>query len=404
MMATRAANSLVVTQQPVSVFYKDEGGRSNFLCAHIALPASYQGAPVRLTTSLYFECGRRVEEQDQDILSLLDFKYAPAVVAPGKPCVLRYRLEKVSRRKDNQRFKVLVEVDKAAAAGTPAAKLGSVFTNPVSVLSKRKTGERFVVRRNPSPQQRMKEFTATLRSIVGTLVAKVDTLQASIEANTAAVTQQGERLERLEAMMSAPQQVRFLTRGAGAGVGGASVAGGDVPMSAADVERDVAALEDDNNMRFLSSLWDVAGDDTQSTAAQRATFGGVPPVTRSLSKELIEEAVAASLAMGGAGDDGWAAPSAGLKRSRATAGLMTSPAGGSGEDSPRSDGGAPRSPPLTEARPPLPRLKLIGRKAGLPKVRRWRSMEIMFTRRPGDAAAALRRPTKRRATANLVLA
>ena len=114
---------LVVTCKPVKVFYKDEGGKSNFLSATVALPSAYTGPAVPLKASLYFECGRRVEEQDQDILSLLDYKYTPAVVAPNKPCVIRYRLEKVSRRKDNQRFKMFVEVDysgaAAAAAGGP---------------------------------------------------------------------------------------------------------------------------------------------------------------------------------------------------------------------------------------------------------------------------------------------
>jgi hypothetical protein len=50
----------------------------------------------------------------------------------------------VSRRKDGQRFRLRVEPDLAACVPRPRQPLLPCHSNPITVLSKRKTGERVV--------------------------------------------------------------------------------------------------------------------------------------------------------------------------------------------------------------------------------------------------------------------
>ncbi len=118
-------------------------------------------AAVPLKVDLYFESEQRVEESDQSILNLLKSEYETYTLSPAEPTVtISFRLEKVSRRKDGQRFKLHVapalddmpaDARKAVvdAAGSPAAAKHGVFTTAVVVMSKRRTGERFVSRPRP---------------------------------------------------------------------------------------------------------------------------------------------------------------------------------------------------------------------------------------------------------------
>jgi len=239
----------VITQQPVDTFYKDEGGKSNFLKATVALSDKHSSRlAVPLSFKLYFECGRCVPEQDQRIMSLLDFKYETAVVTHNKPCVVRFRLEKVSRRMDNQRFKLQV------SSADPDISIAPVFTSAVTVLSKRKTGERFVVRRNPSPQQRMKEFTKSLQKIVGELTSKVDALQDALSINTRLLEAQNARMTHMEQLLLEAQPA------------------GRVAAPATEDPLDVFA--------------DLSGD---------LPDFAVPPLVRADTSELIEGAALASM-------------------------------------------------------------------------------------------------------------
>lgn len=102
-----------------------------------------------------------MEDSDQSILNLLKSEYETYTLSPSEPTVtISFRLEKVSRRKDGQRFKLHVAPDLAnmtpeahkavaEAAGSPAAAAQGVFTTAVVVMSKRRTGERFVSRPRP---------------------------------------------------------------------------------------------------------------------------------------------------------------------------------------------------------------------------------------------------------------
>jgi hypothetical protein len=81
----------------------------------------------------------------QNIFNMQGEKFDPCVLTPVRPVVtVRFRLEKVSRRKDNQRFRVQVEPVQAPDA---LVQLRPALTRPICVLSKRKTGERMVAKR-----------------------------------------------------------------------------------------------------------------------------------------------------------------------------------------------------------------------------------------------------------------
>lgn len=107
---------------------------------------------VPLTFELYYESGRVVEARDQNILNLCKPDYDPWTLPAGVgETEIEFRLEKVSRRKDGQRFRIAVRpgtppegVDAALVAAEP------VFSRPICVMSKRRTGERVVSRRAPA--------------------------------------------------------------------------------------------------------------------------------------------------------------------------------------------------------------------------------------------------------------
>ncbi len=103
-------------------------------------------------------------------------------------CLIEFRIEKVSRRKDGQRFRLFVEpfmappTAKQLAAGAPPRPalppLSGVFSDPINVLSKRKTGERAVARRPARPVVDLPdESTATLKLLHGTLLQASNAIQ-----------------------------------------------------------------------------------------------------------------------------------------------------------------------------------------------------------------------------------
>lgn len=88
---------LVVLEHPVCEFYKDEGGKSNFLTMVVGLPAGVVlTAPLPLKASLYFESERRVEERDQGILNLMGQEFTGWELTAEQPtATFEFRLEKV---------------------------------------------------------------------------------------------------------------------------------------------------------------------------------------------------------------------------------------------------------------------------------------------------------------------
>ena len=140
---------LVITRQPLSEFYKDEGGKANALEVEVTLVEFDQfGEPARssdkefidipLRILLFFESGKRVDDTDQEIFRFVGNDYDSVVIrAATRTAVVQFRLEKVSRRKDGQRFKLRIEVDQEQCTAN-VADLTPVFTNAICVLSKRK--------------------------------------------------------------------------------------------------------------------------------------------------------------------------------------------------------------------------------------------------------------------------
>jgi hypothetical protein len=132
---------------------QDEGGRSNKLRMVVRHPlGSDLDVDVALEFELYYESGRIVEARDQNILNLCKPDYDPWTLQAGVgETEIEFRLEKVSRRKDGQRFRVAVRPAAPAEGATSAPlKAGEVFTRAICVMSKRRTGERVVSRRAPA--------------------------------------------------------------------------------------------------------------------------------------------------------------------------------------------------------------------------------------------------------------
>ena len=108
---------LEILQQPIAEFYKDEGGKSNWMSTTVRLVGmksckSPKPCPVRAI--LLYEGGQQVEAHDQQILRLEVERKTGILLAWGDstaPLLINFRIEKVSRRKDNQKFQLRVEVD-----------------------------------------------------------------------------------------------------------------------------------------------------------------------------------------------------------------------------------------------------------------------------------------------------
>jgi uncharacterized coiled-coil protein SlyX len=180
---------LVILSQPGTAadgidFYKDEGGKGNWMRVVVSLRSAKAKDAQKLKactlrTKLFFESGLPVEENDQKILvvrhggspsSSSSSSSSPSAAAAAaaaaaaeasspdqlglgpsrKKCTIEFRIQKVSRRKDNQRFKVQISI----AEGAGAASVAPVFTRPITVLSKRKIPAR--LRNDPEAIARYK--------------------------------------------------------------------------------------------------------------------------------------------------------------------------------------------------------------------------------------------------------
>lgn len=126
---------LCIVHQSCTEFYKDEGGKMNHISMIVRLEPLRKdiNQPIKLEASLYYESETRVEEKDQDILNILVQEGEILEIDPiSGTCEMRFRLEKVSRRKDGQRFKVKVE------AASRISNIQPAFSQPICVYSKRK--------------------------------------------------------------------------------------------------------------------------------------------------------------------------------------------------------------------------------------------------------------------------
>jgi hypothetical protein len=152
-LATPKPWSLEITAQPNSIFYKDEGGKANHLWGVMRVVrkdntvASFDAAEFKQLKSLFnfvlcFE-SKKVVEDGAEIFSTRD-----VVPQPLKPdewtngkvseFMFKFRIDKVSRRKDGQHFSVRCELNKHESI-LDGADVNFCYTTPINVLSKRKS-------------------------------------------------------------------------------------------------------------------------------------------------------------------------------------------------------------------------------------------------------------------------
>lgn len=125
--------------QPPAEFYKDEGGKTNCMSVSVELQDVREiEFPIPLRVRLHYESQDIVEARDQGILNLMDNEYEPPTLRPGVLALeIRFRIEKVSRRKDGQRFCLRLDADNSKCE-EDVSEIEGCFTNPICVLSKRK--------------------------------------------------------------------------------------------------------------------------------------------------------------------------------------------------------------------------------------------------------------------------
>ncbi len=104
----------------------------------VKIEGGLSSEPIPLVLSIFYENEVRVEEREQNILHVLTKTPSDLCINPGSTtCSFKIRIEKVSRRKDGQRFKVRCDADteKMKSSG---GFIEGCFTTPITVLSKRK--------------------------------------------------------------------------------------------------------------------------------------------------------------------------------------------------------------------------------------------------------------------------
>lgn len=131
------AQPLIIRQQPVAKFYKEEGGLSNQLIFSVESPIKLE-EKVPLAITLELDNGQNVVEDLH-----CDSRYE---LTNAGPTIINFRINKVSQRRDGHKFRLRVDMDKASATTSAVAKyagqLQGVVSADIEVLSKRKAHER----------------------------------------------------------------------------------------------------------------------------------------------------------------------------------------------------------------------------------------------------------------------
>jgi len=226
---SRARNTkwrLRIVSHPEAEFFKDEGGKNHALETTVRLePLGSHGLPsqfaagdavVPLRLTLYYESEKRVEDADQDILHPMATDPKEMWIrADDLMCDVRFRIEKVSRRKDGQRFKVLIEVDEEDASCLPEFRgIVGALTTPICVMSKRKShaATRGRKRRHPG--------AAEDGSVADTeVLRRMDELQTAVDGIESMLQEQSSLISDIYRLIQNPAMLRALL-GASANVGG----------------------------------------------------------------------------------------------------------------------------------------------------------------------------------------
>jgi len=205
----KITGSFAITSQPLSKFYKDEGGKKNCLIAVIKvenLSTDGEMTYVPTVATLCYESGEEVEEKHQYILKLINESgpHAFNVPANGTEKKILFRIEKVSRRFDSRKFVVRFSAPKSGGNDYDFSGLHETKTTPIEVFSKRKI-YKYPDTHDPVPRKRRRSAQISKVSDLDQLKTKYAKLFQEIR-NT--LEQQQRQINNLEYMLAS----RTITR------------------------------------------------------------------------------------------------------------------------------------------------------------------------------------------------
>lgn len=206
--------ALSLDKEPTSLFYKDEGGKSNFLTASCVISSKDSGKTfpignLRLSPRLVYESGGEIEDED-DIFNIISVE-PKTITATNEKFTVNFRIEKVSRRKDGKKFRVRFDVNKEVSQVLDYISIETVDkveTRAITVLSKRKnhsnhhSGEESRARKRrastSTTRVKVKKEVKVPLDFIRQLTEKID----SLESQVVELRQKVERLERKNALAS----------------------------------------------------------------------------------------------------------------------------------------------------------------------------------------------------------
>lgn len=135
---------LIIEQPPPSLWYKDSGGRDNFIDMRVRLVdhrhMSVTSRRVPLKVTLYYENGVMVPKQD-----ILKVEGEILILERRGEASMRFRIEEVSR--SHQRQKFIVRISPDTHLNPRNYDINPVETPPIEVMSKPKGGMMALERR-----------------------------------------------------------------------------------------------------------------------------------------------------------------------------------------------------------------------------------------------------------------
>jgi len=190
--------ALEAREQPVSDWYKDEGGRGNVLRFTVGAPVRLSER-VRLGAQLMYEDGSLVEDAEET-LTMVTQPGAMALTPEMPEVTIEFRIEKVSRRKDGRRFCLQVAPMYDPGALRPRdGFFAPIVSQPINVLSKRKPGEREVTRVQRRPMVDAPDDSAAhFKMLHGTMLQ----LQKTVDEVKALEKRNAKRLDMLTAFIT----------------------------------------------------------------------------------------------------------------------------------------------------------------------------------------------------------
>lgn len=230
--AKKITGSFAITSQPLSTFYKDEGGKKNCLITVIKVEnLRTNGTPINFDKMIYvpavaticYESGEEVEEKHQYILKLVNESgpHTLNVPADGTEKKILFRIDKVSRRFDSRKFVVRFSAQEsgALAGNHDFSALAETTTTPVEVFSKRKISKKPNAH-DPNPKKRRRFVQIAKASELDQLKAKYEGLFQEIRTTLQA---QQKQINKLVYMLESRTITRSNTMPDRLGIGGAPI-------------------------------------------------------------------------------------------------------------------------------------------------------------------------------------